>query len=125
MIISAAVSQEFPKSARLRKAVDFRFSSYRRFQSQFLVFIYTSRGKGRLGISIPKKILRRAVARNRVRRMIREVFRKNRDQLRNIDVHVMISAKAKDLWKNWGVLDIDCQFGEWLQRLDGRINGVP
>lgn len=43
----------------------------------------------RLGLAIPRKQIRRAVARNRVKRLIRESFRRHQELLRGLDVVVI------------------------------------
>lgn len=52
----------------------------------------------RLGIAVSKKIFRSAVARNRIKRLIREAFRLNKHQLpRGTDFIIGIRVKGKDL----------------------------
>lgn len=46
--------------------------------------------RGRLGLAIAKKQLPRAVARNRVKRLARESFRRNKDALSGMDVVVLV-----------------------------------
>ena len=55
-------------------------------------------GEGRIGTSISKKVLRRAVARNRVRRLVREVFRENREALSGKDLHIVGRMALKANW---------------------------
>lgn len=43
----------------------------------------------RLCLGIPSRLIRRAVDRNRARRIIRESFRRCRDRLRNLDILVV------------------------------------
>ena len=55
------------------------------------MLLYTSNRKShpRLGLAISKKIIRKAVDRNRVKRMIRESFRLNQQQLGCFDIVVL------------------------------------
>ena len=111
------VSQTFPKSARLLKSRDFRFRPYQRFQTQSFSFLYTGRGSGRLGISIAKKVLRSAAARNRVRRLLREFFRLNLGRLSHWDVHVIGSANLTGTWRSLELRDVEAEFNRFLEQL--------
>jgi len=60
------------------------------------VFSVKNNTNPRLGLSIAKKILKRAVDRNKFKRLAREVFRLNQTQLPNKDFVVMVN-KNKEL----------------------------
>ena len=61
----------------------------------FTVLCRANDGEGaRLGLAISKKHCRRAVARNRIKRVIRESFRQNQSQLAGLDVVVINQAAA-------------------------------
>lgn len=49
---------------------------------------------GRLGIVVSRKTSPRAVVRNRVKRQIRETFRKLQERLSGLDIVVVASSKA-------------------------------
>ncbi|MGL5949099.1 MAG: ribonuclease P protein component [Aeromonas sp.] len=51
----------------------------------------------RLGLAVPKKALKRAVWRNRVKRTIRESFRLTQHQLPSIDIVVIAKAGVKEM----------------------------
>ncbi|WP_354622900.1 ribonuclease P protein component [Psychromonas sp. MME2] len=51
----------------------------------------------RIGMAIPKKHIKRAVGRNRIRRIIREQFRHQQQQLPAIDIVVIAKAGIADL----------------------------
>jgi len=50
----------------------------------------------RLGLAISKKQCKRATARNRIKRLVRESFRQNRDRLEGLDIVVMNKFAAGD-----------------------------
>ena len=51
----------------------------------------------RIGMAIPKKHIKRAVGRNRIRRIVREHFRHQQHQLPAIDIVVIAKAGIADL----------------------------
>jgi ribonuclease P protein component len=111
----------FPKDARLLKRRDFTFTQFHRFRTESFNFVYSRRkeispdGPGsRLGVSLSKKVLRRAVARNRIRRLIREVFRTRREAFPDIDLHVIGLQPLSETWRLMNKSDIEDQFDEFL-----------
>lgn len=103
----------YPKSARLRKSRDFRFASASRVRTNYFTFVYKPAGSGRLGVSISKKVLRNAVARNRVRRLIREVFRMElagKPVLAEYDLHLVGLSALKTEWRGLSKRDVEKQF---------------
>jgi ribonuclease P protein component len=54
-----------------------------------------NRAYARLGVAVSKKIFRHAVTRNRIKRMIREAFRLNKNQLPK-GVDFIIGVRVKD-----------------------------
>jgi len=97
------VNSSFRPQHRLLTKADFQsvFSSVRNpstgcmFRSKhFIVYQKYRDGDARLGLSVPKKVIRSAPGRNRLKRCVREYFRKNRDQFRG-DV-VVRWMKASD-----------------------------
>ncbi len=74
------MTEAYPPSARVRRRADYRriqASRSRVHSRHFLVVILPGPGQ-RLGITVTKKI-GNAVVRNRVKRVLREVFRRNRE----------------------------------------------
>jgi ribonuclease P protein component len=80
----------FPPSVRLRKPAEFKQVSQqgRRSKRALLTAGYTagSAGSARLGLAIAKKSVPLAVQRNRVKRLIRDAFRKNQARLPAVDL---------------------------------------
>jgi ribonuclease P protein component len=83
----------FPRSRRLLKPDDYRrvFSEGRRSaDSLFLVLaIPSGLSQARLGLAVSKKNSRRAVDRNRIKRLIRESFRQHQQELAGLDLVVV------------------------------------
>lgn len=76
--------ETFQPEDRLRKRSEFRLaqSEGRRIHTaHFLILVLPKPGQGqtRLGITVTKKVSSSAVGRNRVKRVVREVFRRNRE----------------------------------------------
>jgi len=88
----------FGPEARLHSPPEFRqvFSSGRKHVSDGLVVIAAPGGtsRSRLGLALAKKRIRRAVDRNRVKRVIRESFRHARYRLPHTDVVVLARSKT-------------------------------
>jgi ribonuclease P protein component len=88
--------EDFPKSARLRKRPEFLSLSRtgKKVHSQHFVVISRSndRGESRLGITVSGKV-GNAVARNRIKRVVREIFRTGRGEL-GMAVDILVVAKA-------------------------------
>jgi len=74
-----------PQDARLHNSTDFRvvYDKGRRFDSRFMsVFVlFSDLARHRLGITASRKMARRAVDRNRAKRLLREAFRQSSDEL--------------------------------------------
>lgn len=77
-------SCRFPKSQRLhlKKDIELLFTSGKQIRSYPLNAIYGFYGANRvsmqMAVSVPKKIIRLAVDRNRIKRQIREAYRLNK-----------------------------------------------
>ncbi|MCU7872426.1 MAG: ribonuclease P protein component [Candidatus Thiodiazotropha sp. (ex Lucinoma borealis)] len=94
MLRSLPTSEEgFPRSCRLLKPDEYGrvFSGGRRSSDRcFLVLARpNSIGCARLGLAVSKKNCRRAVDRNRIKRLIRESFRLNQALLTGLDLVVV------------------------------------
>ncbi len=83
-------SLTYPRTARLLTPVDFKrvFKKAKKLNySEFTVYIMRSGlSNPRLGLAISKKAAKKAVTRNKIKRIIRESFRLNQYQLRDWDV---------------------------------------
>ncbi|MBY0370700.1 ribonuclease P protein component [bacterium] len=111
--MSFSSDQAFPKSARLLKRSDFFFASYERFQTEHFRFFFSRAGEGRIGISLSKKVMKASVARNRVRRLVREVFRERREGLPGIDLHLVGLNALKTDWNSLNKEAVAKEFQAW------------
>jgi ribonuclease P protein component len=91
-------SAGLPREVRLRRPSDFaalRTSSGRAGGRCFhLRHRPNLLGHARLGLAISKRVSKRAVERNRIKRLVRESFRRVRDRLPPIDLMVMAREQA-------------------------------
>jgi len=87
------VDAKFPRSARLLRGEDFkRVFDARRVEANRAFRIHYApgtSGQPRLGLAISRKVARRAVERNRIRRLVRETFRRHRQALQAADCVVL------------------------------------
>jgi ribonuclease P protein component len=96
----SAARETFSRDDRLRKRREFEecYASGVRVSGRLLqVFLRPGPDKPRIGISVPRRV-GNAVMRNRLRRRVREIFRRNRDLFRSTSaslvVHVRPAAAA-------------------------------
>jgi ribonuclease P protein component len=88
----------FSKADRIRKSEDYRILSRKgkRFYSNHFIFISRKNQflRSRLGVTVSKKV-GNAVARNRIKRLIREYFRLNRSHLPDrLDINIIAKQSA-------------------------------
>jgi ribonuclease P protein component len=89
---------DLPRSARLLSRADFASLRERseRIATRSFVAEYrpSTKGLARMGVAISRRVSKRAVDRNRIRRTIRESFRRQRAALPAIDVLVIARSLA-------------------------------
>lgn len=90
---------KFPKTSRLLGPADFKpvfdGADIKVSNRHFLILAKSNGGHNpRLGLVIAKKNVAHAVQRNRLKRIIRNAFRHNRDLLGDLDLVVLARSKA-------------------------------
>jgi ribonuclease P protein component len=112
----------FDRSRRLTAASDYRrvFSRPERFSDRYFTLLLRRSGPDgpRLGLAISRKVARRAVDRNRIKRICRESFRRHHQQLGAVDCVVLGRAGIAEagnaelftalerLWKRAAAIDV-------------------
>jgi ribonuclease P protein component len=104
--VTGCTSQRFPKTARVRKRSEYLAiqGKGRKLQTEnFVVFVAASPsgpvGEGRVGITVSKRV-GQAVVRNRVKRILREVYRRCRGQFPP-GMDVVFVAKRSAAWLDY------------------------
>ena len=97
------VNQAFARRYRLTKTDEFSsvFGFRKAIRGKLLMLHYQPRAAGnddaRLGLVVGKKLLKRAVDRNKVKRVVRERFRRRRADLPPYDLIVRLAVKPQPL----------------------------
>jgi ribonuclease P protein component len=96
--VSPTAGRRFGKKDRLLNAAAFGrvFKKANRSRDKWFTVLSreNSGGGARLGLAISKKLCRKATARNRIKRIVRESFRHHQAELGNLDVVVINQAAA-------------------------------
>jgi ribonuclease P protein component len=91
----------FPKDSRLRKRWEFnnvQTRGHRVHTSHFVMLVLPGQSqRKRLGITVSKKVSPNAVVRNRIKRVVREVFRLHGDVFPDADVVLIAKQGAGEL----------------------------
>ena len=89
------------RTQRLRRAAEFKqlYAQGRRLAADGFTAVIQPNGAGRprLGLSVAARILRLAVQRNRIRRIIRESFRQHQQSLPALDIVVGLRGSPQDV----------------------------
>lgn len=91
----------FPRSLRLTHPREFSrvFAQGRRLARNALLLVICPNGLGhpRLGLAVAKRHVKSAVARNRIKRLVRESFRLHQEELPAMDVIVLVRGRLDEL----------------------------
>jgi len=93
------LNYSFPKELKIRKSSEYEgiFGTSKRLKSKHfnILYVHNSLGYSRAGIVVGKRNVRSAVKRNRIKRVVREVFRNNKSLFDSLDV-VFLAKKWSD-----------------------------
>ena len=111
--------ETFPRTCRIRKRAEydraFRMGRSRHTPSFRVVVAPGETGVSRLGLVVSKKNVRKAHDRNRVKRFLREYFRKHRNRLDPVlDLVVVAKRGSADLSAAAVASEMDAALREWL-----------
>ena len=118
------MEETFARRYRLTKTDEFSsvFGFRRAIRGKLLMLHYQARPEGqndaRLGLVIGKKMLKRAVDRNQVKRIIREQFRRQRPNLPACDLIVRLAVKPVPF-------DSSLLAGDFLALLEKLRRAIP
>lgn len=104
-----AVRETFSRDDRLRKRRDFEecYASGIRVSGRHLqVFLLAGGGALKLGLSVPRRV-GAAVTRNRVRRRLREIFRRSRGMLSGPAGHLVVNVRKSAAGASFAQLSED------------------
>jgi ribonuclease P protein component len=110
----------YPKKNRLLTKSDFHSlkEGSRKFRDPFLTSFYKANSLqvSRAGFSINSKNFN-AVQRNRLKRVMRDIFRHEKDKLSSTDFLIVISSKKKEMDFPLFTQNITCSFRKFLLNL--------
>jgi len=102
----------FSRASRLTSAAQYRwvFDKNKRSADRYWTLLFRDSNAGdaaRLGMAVSKKTARRAVDRNRLKRLARESFRQHKQSLAGFDIvllarHASVSASNDELHRSLG-----------------------
>lgn len=116
--------QQFQRCMRLLTARDYErvFQQPQKSSSKALTVLARQSGQGlaRLGLAIPRKQIRRAVERNRIKRLIRESFRRHQDLLQGLDVVVIGRSDLLKKNSQWIFENLENHWRQVSERCNSR-----
>lgn len=96
--VSPVSTASFPRSLRLLHGAEFEacFATRQRIAGRYFLihWVRSPRGLARLGLAVSRKVDRRAVIRNRLKRILRDHFRRHHALLPGLDLVVLPKREA-------------------------------
>ncbi|RDI46582.1 ribonuclease P protein component [Aquicella lusitana] len=95
---------KFTRTSRLKTKQEFQFVFAKpgKVAHKYLLALYrpNERSHARLGIIVGKHHIKTAVARNQLRRVIRESFRHHQEALKGLDIIVLVRSECTSLLRS-------------------------
>jgi len=103
----------FPKEERIIKKRQFEeiFKNAKKYISPYFIIYYLSKEQKRAGF-IVKKTIGNAVLRNRIKRVLREVYRLNKKGIEK-NIEIIIVAKREIIGKEYK--EVEKAFQKWIE----------
>ena len=92
------MDKSFPSNERLKKYNEFDtvFKAGNKIVTKYCILYFKPEKTKKLGIIVSKKVSKKAVERNHIKRWFREIYRNNKDELPS-GVHLILVAKPTAL----------------------------
>ena len=106
--------QTFIKADRLRKRPEFVYLSKagRRVQNAYFIILFApgQHRRSRLGVTVTKRV-GKAVTRNRIKRLFREFYRLNKDDVKDkLDINIIAKKEATGLTSAETFIELESLF---------------
>ena len=102
------MDERLPKNERLLKASDFKFvfQNGTKYKGKYLLMFSVSGDTRKFGVVVSKKVSKKAVVRNKIKRCLREIYRTNKYVLPE-GTDIVIVALAGAVRVNYNELEKD------------------